>query len=214
MFTMVLPIAVMYALYLIPLLCLTIFLYNRNHRPQRWSNSDSTNFDEMFLKYVATDGFWGGNQEFRIILSKILSAFRNKSCLGVIVCLEEPKSIKFQMIQFDSLSPSTHGGSKSQRYPVRFKGLPMIPVQKWGHATNRDIAMAFLGCRGKDTIIGDCSKKDENSSCNKVQLIVCSSEDIFRAFFEHLAATCRSRGDIDTTTGCKIYRGYLSPKKV
>ena len=190
------PLAVAYAIYLTPLVGLTIFLYHRNHRPQPWTSATLGNFDETFLQYVATDGFWGGNPEIRILLSKMLAAFRNPSCRGVFICFQDPapSSVrKFQMIQFDIVTEGSQG-----RGPVRFQGLPMIPIPKWGHATNQNVAMAFLGCRNKE----------------QVEIITCSSEDIFRAVFEHLAATRRSRGEVDSTTGCKIYRGHLSPKKV
>lgn len=174
-----------YACYVIPLAALTIFLVYRNHWPQPWKSS-FPDFDETFLKLVATDRFWGGNSEIQLLLSKMLSCFRKKSeCSGVIVSLGNSK---FQMIQFDP-----------DASPVMFKGQPMIPVQKWGHCSNREVALAFLRCKPKD---------------EKVENLSCSSEDVFRAFFEHLAATCRSSGEVDSPTGCRIYRGHVSPKKV
>ncbi len=176
-----------YTLYLVPFVLLTIFLLYRNHWPQPWTLS-MPNFDETFLRYVATDGFWGGNQEIRLLLSKLLSCYRNPGCEGVLVFLEPTK---FQMIQF----PNNLLKSSS---PVRFKGLPMIPISKWGHATKKSVALDFLGCTNSE----------------KVEIIPCSAEDVFRALFEHMAATCRSSGEVDQRTGCKIYRGHLSPKKV
>jgi hypothetical protein len=181
---MILVPAFYYALYLIPLVSVTIFLIFRNHWPQPWKSSFA-DFDETFLKHVATDKFWG-DSEFRLLLSRMLSCFRKKSEIhGVIVSFEKSR---FQMIQFDS-----------DASPVMFKGLPMLPVKKWGHCTKRDNALTFLGSNSKD---------------KKVENIACPTEDIFRAFFEHLAATCQSSGEVDSKTGCRVYRGHLSPKKV
>jgi hypothetical protein len=174
-----------YALYLVPFLLVTIFLVFRNHWPQPWKSS-YPDFDETFRRLLATDNFWGRNPEIQLLLSKMLSCFRKKSdSHGVVVSFEKSK---FQMIQFDA-----------EASPVLFKGVPMIPVKKWGHCTKRETALIFL----------ESNKKDE-----KIENISCSTEDIFRAVFEHLAATCRSSGEIDSKTGCQVYRGHLSPQKV
>ena len=173
-------------LYLVPLLALIFFLIRRNSWPQPWKDSNS-DFDETFLKQVVTDNFWGGDAEIRIILSKMLSCFRKKrsECHGVLV---SHAASRFQMLQFDP-----------DASPVLFKGVPMIPLAKWGICTKRESALNFLG---------------SNSSDEKIESISVSTGDIFRALFEHLAATCSSSGEKDLKTGVRIYSGYLSPKKV
>jgi hypothetical protein len=181
------PIHVLYyASYFVPFLALTMFLVYRNHWPQPWKKS-YPDFDETFLKYAVTDKFWGGNSEIQIVLSKMLSCYRKKKadCNGVIVSFE---ASKFQMFQFNPDVP-----------PVLFKGVPMIPLVKWGYCPKKESAFTFLGTNSKD---------------KKIETISVTTEDVFRALFEHLAATCRSTGEEDSKTGVRIYRGHLSPQKV
>lgn len=93
---------------------------------------------------------------------------------------------RFQMLQF------------SKDPPVLFKGTPMIPLMKWGNSTKQTAAMEFLS-----------AQKDK-----RIEYMTCTTEDVFRAFFEHVAATALSKGETDVGTGIRIYRGHLSPKKV
>jgi len=94
---------------------------------------------------------------------------------------------RFQMIQFGDNF-------------VRFNGQPMIEIQRWGHTASLEKALDFLRK----------TKKEEG----QVEIIQCSSEDVFRALFEHVAATCRSKGDVDPITGTLIYTGRLAPQKI
>lgn len=165
---------------------LTYFLYQRNHNPRPWKAGRNP-FDQIFLKHVMMDRFWGGNEEFREILSKILAAYNQDDCTAVLVTFGKNR---FQMLEFDAESG-----------PILHKDLPMIPISRWGHAADEKSALAFL-------------KKTDGKDDASVEKIVCSSEDTFRAFFEHVAPTCRATKEVDEASRCPIYRGYLSPKKV
>lgn len=169
--------------YLIPFLGICVFIFLRKHRAQKWTGTRDE-FAKEFLKLLATDTFWGGNQEIKLVLTKLLSACQKGQ--SVVISCEN----KFQMLQFV--------GDADKMF-VRFKGQPMLTLERWGTSSSKDKALTFLRK----------SKKEE-----QVDMISCSTEDIFRAIFEHLAATCRSAGDVDAMSGARIYLGYVSPKKV
>eukprot|EP00934_Nitzschia_sp_Nitz4_P006654 Nitzschia sp. Nitz4//scaffold74_size92883//31247//31804//NITZ4_004820-RA/size92883-processed-gene-0.31-mRNA-1//-1//CDS//3329557586//6644//frame0 len=177
-----------YLAYIVLILTLTYFLFQKHHNPRPWKRGKSE-FDKEFSKLVQTDRFWGGSIEFQTILSKLLTAFNEDECQGVIISCDNSK---FQMLEFDK-----------QKGPILHKGLPMIPVLRWGNCTNRKTAMTFLS--------PSSSEKDTKV---KIETIVCETEDMFRAVFEHLATTCRQDKVPDPNTKRKVYRGFLSPQKV
>ena len=159
-------------------------VFLRKLRAQAWKGSVEE-FEKEFLMRVSTDTFWGRNQEICEALSKMMAACKDKKV--VIIAWGGGGKHSLQMIQFGDDF-------------VRLNGQPMIPILKWGHAASMEKALDFLRK----------TKKQEG----QVEIIQCSSEDIFRALFEHVAATCRSSGNVDPITGILIYTGRLSPQKI
>jgi len=177
------------------------FMFLRNHRSQSW-NGSVTDFEKEFLKMASSDPFWGRNKEIYVILSKMLSTCQQ----------QRPMILTWQKKQFQMIS--------FQQMYVRFKGQPMMTVERWGHTMSLEKAKEFLQRQIEETkklSSSNSNKKkndDANDDENAVEIISCSSEDVFRAMFEHIAATCRFRGEIDPISGLRVYVGHLSPQKV
>jgi hypothetical protein len=127
-------------------------------------------------------------------MSRIVSAYWERKCGGVILVLDDPYSIdptgetkteakpkQYQMIEF-VMGPTG---------PAKVNGIPMIKV-RWARAPDEKSAKALF------------------FRFVQVETISCSDET-FSKFIDHMARYCRDGQRTNPLTGIPVFEGYLSP---
>jgi hypothetical protein len=172
---------------LFPPVVLILFCFVRTYCnwPRDWDKEKDGDFTVAFLEQVEKEARWNGAQ--KDVMKQLLRLWGD-GCGGVILAKLAPA--------LDD-SHKLHANHRYQMIefcgPTKLRQLPVVEIQ-WAYSSRISDAEQFL-----------CGEKME---------VLDLEAEVFVQVFEHLESYCRTEELLDTMARCRVYEGYLVPRRL